>query len=112
MSDDLNRIERAYGSVVEYNRCIEEDAEYEAEQQAKWLSYCADNKAKLEQARERAMRFCDDCFGCKYYEDVGPTYIDSWGYQDDVPHGICQHREIPPTDGVGCKRKEDCDGNS
>lgn len=107
--DDLARIERNYGSVAEYNRCMEEDAEYEAEQKAKWLSYCENNKAKLDGAGKRAMRYCEDCFGCKYYDDVGPTYIDSWGYQDDIPHGICRHREIPPIDGVGCKRREEVD---
>lgn len=107
--DDLARIERSYGSVAEYNRCMEEDAEYEAEQEAKDRDWCARNKAKLDAAGDRAMRFCEDCFGCKYYEDVGPTHIDSWGYQDDVPHGICHHREMPPTDGHECKRREEKD---
>lgn len=86
--DNLGRIERSYGSVAEYNRCREEDAEYEYEQQAKWDEYCRKNKAKLEEAGASAMYFCEDCFGCDSYEDVGPTSWDSWG-QDDVPHGIC-----------------------
>lgn len=93
--DDLARIERNYGCVAEYNRSRWEDAEYEAEQEAKAHDWCARNKAKLDAAGDRAMWFCEDCFGCKFYEDVGPTCIDSWGYQDDVPHGICHHRENP-----------------
>lgn len=86
---DLTRIERNYGSVAEYNRCREEDAEREAEKEMKMLAWCNRNKAKLDAAGDRAMWFCVDCFGCKFYEDVGPTSIDSWGNQDDIPHGIC-----------------------
>ena len=85
--DDLGRIERSYGSVAEYNRCREEDAEYEYEQQAKRAEYCRKNKAKLEAAGDSAMYFCEDCFGCDSYEDVGPTMWD-----DDVPHGICHKK--------------------
>ena len=104
--DDLGRIERCYGSVAEYNRSRWEDEEYEAEQQAKRWEYCKANKAKLEAAGERALYFCDDCFGCKFYEDVGPTSWDSWG-QDDVPHGICHHKGNWYKDDRNCKGREE-----
>ena len=67
--DDLARIERCYGSVAEYNRCREEENEMY------WETYfsCKANKVKLESAGDRAMYFCEDCIGCKYYEEVGPT---------------------------------------
>ena len=107
MSDDLARIERNYGCYAEYARQREEDAEYEAEREAKARDWCARNKAKLDEAGDRAMWFCEDCFRCKFYEDVGPTCIDSWGHQDDVPHGICHHRKMPINDGHDCKRREE-----
>ena len=92
MYDDLARIERNYGSVAEYNRCREEA---DAEQFEREMN-CAKNKAKLESAGERAMYFCEDCIGCKYYEMVGPT---SPGFEfediDDVEHGICHHKAKP-----------------
>lgn len=90
--DDLSRIERNYGCVAEYNRCMEEEMEHEWEQQVKRNEYCKANKAKLEAAGDKAMYFCEDCFGCTFYEDVGPTSWDSLG-QDDVTHGICNLRE-------------------
>lgn len=84
--DDLTWIERNYGCFAEYCRQRDEDAEYEAEQQAKWASYYADNKAKLDAARDKAKYFSEAevCYGCEHYEDVGPA-----SYEDDVPHGIC-----------------------
>ena len=103
--DDLARIERNYGCVAEYNRSRWEDEEHEAEQKAKELDYCKANKAKLEAAGDKAMYFCEDCFRCKYYEDIGPTHIDSWGNQDDVPHGICHHKE--KMDYQNCKGREE-----
>ncbi len=109
MSDDLAWVERNYGNYTEYCRQREENAEYEAEQEAKAHDWCARNKAKLEAAGERAMYFCEDCFGCKFYEDVGPTCIDSWGYQDDVPHGICHHKDNPFRP---CKGREEGEYNA
>ena len=95
MSDFLNYIERNYGCVAEYQRCMaEEDNERWFENNAeKWEV----NKEKLTQAGDRAMYFCEDCMGCKHYEDVGPTFYDGHG-QDDVTHGICHHKEKPFTD--------------
>lgn len=103
--DDLTRIERNYGCYAEYARQREEDEAYEYEQQAKRNEYCKANKVKLESAGNRAMYFCEDCFDCKHYEDVGPTSWDDWG-QDDVTHGICHHKELQDIIEPFCKGKE------
>lgn len=111
MRDDLAWVEHNYGCVAEYNRQRDEaDAEqYEREMRA--LENCKRNKAKLDAAGERAMMDCEDCYGCRFYEDVGPTYIDSWGYQDDFTHGICHHKGTPYKDILEpfCKGKEEGD---
>ncbi len=108
--DDLARIERAYGSVAEYNRCREET---DAEQFEREIS-CAKNKAKLESAGERALYFCEDCIGCKYYEMVGPT-SPGFYYEDidDVEHGICHHEAKPflNVEEPFCKGKEEGEYN-
>lgn len=113
MSDFLNYVERNYGCVAEYNRCMEEDAEYRVERGMRVLDSCARNKAKLEAAGDRAMWFCEDCIGCKYYEMVGPT-SPGFGYEDidDVEHGICHHRENPfRPDESFCKGREEGEYN-
>ncbi len=96
MYDDLARIERSYGSVAEYNRCREEADAEQYEREMNYRNSCAKNKAKLESAGERAMYFCEDCIGCKYYEMVGPT-SPGFGLEDidDVEHGICHHKAKP-----------------
>lgn len=104
MSDFLNYVERNYGCVAEYQRCQMEDEEYAWEKQMEINEKCAKNKAKLNEVGKRAMYFSDNCIGCKHYESVGPmSYSIGWGDTDDVEHGICHHREIPPIDGHGCK---------
>lgn len=107
--DDLGRIERAYGSVAEYNRCREEADAEQYEREMRILDGCARNKAKLKEAGDRAV-WCEDCIGCKHYEVVGPT-SPGFGLEDidDMEHGICYHREIPPTDGHECKKREEKD---
>lgn len=96
--DELARIERNYGCVAEYQRCQMEDEEYAWERQMEINEKCARNKAKLDAAGDRAMYFCEDCIGCKYYEEVGPTsYSIGWGDMDDVEHGICHHKGKPYT---------------
>lgn len=94
MMDDLTRIERNYGCVAEYQRCQMEDEEREMA----IIEKCARNKAKLDEAGDRAMYFCEDCIGCKYYEEVGPT-TPGFYYEDidDVEHGICHHKGKPYT---------------
>lgn len=47
MSDFLSYVERNYGCVAEYNRCREEDAEYEAKQRFHQNQYYKKNKALL-----------------------------------------------------------------
>ena len=96
MYDDLARIERNYGCVAEYMRCQMEERNEEEEAYAIARENCARNKAKLESAGERAMYFCEDCIGCKYYEMVGPT-SPGFGLEDidDVEHGICHHKAKP-----------------
>ena len=94
--DDLARIECSYGSVAEYNRCREEADAEQFEREMNYRNSCAKNKAKLESAGDRAMYFCEDCIGCKYYEMVGPT-SPGFGLEDidDVEHGICRHKAKP-----------------
>ena len=96
MYDDLARIERSYGSVAEYNRCREEADAERFEREMNYRDSCAKNKAKLESAGDRAMYFCEDCIGCKYYEMVGST-SPGFGLEDidDVEHGICHHKAKP-----------------
>ena len=89
---EFEDMERRYGCYAECVRQREEAEAYEAEQWEKRAVYCKENKAKLDAAGNRAMYFCEDCFDCTFYEDVGPTSWDDWG-QDDVPHGICHLRE-------------------
>lgn len=86
MSDFLSYVERNYGCVAEYNRCCEEDMEYEWERQEKARQYYKKNDAlrKKAQADGSYVVFCDDCFDCPSYTDIGMT--DEY---DDVPHGIC-----------------------
>ena len=105
--DDLARIERSYGSVAEYNRCREED---NTEREMRILDNCSRNKAKLESAGDRALYFCEDCIGCKYYEMVGPT-SPGFYYEDidDVEHGICHHKAKPFLNV--CKEKEEGEYN-
>lgn len=89
MYDELARIERNYGCVAEYNRCMEEEMEYKWEQQAKLDERCKANKEKIKAAGDKVMYFCDDCYGCPFYEDIGPTSWSEWNW-DDVTHGICK----------------------
>lgn len=109
--DDLARIERAYGSVAEYNRCMEE----ETEKEMRILDNCARNKAKLESAGDRALYFCEDCIGCKYYEMVGPT-SPGFYYEDidDVEHGVCHHKAKPflNVEEPFCKEREEGEYNA
>ncbi len=82
----LAAIERSYGCVAEYNRCMEEENDYEYEQEARRRKYYAENKKKLEDAskNDNLQYFCEDCVGCKDYVSIGPKCED-----DDVEHGIC-----------------------
>lgn len=90
--DDLSRIERNYGCYAEYARQREEDEAYEYEQQEKRNEYARQNKEKLSKAEaEGKAVFNDDCYGCPSYEDIGPTWWNSWD-QDDFPHGICHFK--------------------
>ena len=83
--DDLTRIERAYGCVAEYQRCMEE----EDEREMKRALQAEENKRKLEREKGNVMYFCDGCVGCKHYESIGPTNYTREMY-DDVEHGICR----------------------
>lgn len=95
-SDALAWVERNYGNFTEYcrQRDEEESEQYEREMQA--IDHCKKNKAKLDDAGDRAMCFCEDCIGCKHYEMVGPT-SPGFGLEDidDVEHGICHHKAKP-----------------
>lgn len=114
MYDDLARIERNYGCVAEYMRCQMEERNEEEEAYAIASENCARNKAKLESAGDRAMYFCEDCIGCKYYEMVGPT-SPGFGLEDidDVEHGICHHKAKPflNVEEPFCKAKEEGEYN-
>lgn len=86
MSDFLDYVERNYGCVAEYNRSRFEDEEHEAELRYKANQYFKKNKELLDKAKENgtAISFCESCFECPSYTDIGATAED-----DDVPHGIC-----------------------
>ena len=99
--DELNRIERIYGSVAEYNRSMEEDRAYEEEmkykQQMETNERCKANEKKLKDNADIAVYYSDDCIGCEHYEEVGPAFWDTtWMHIDDVEHGLCHN----------CNRKE------
>ncbi len=83
--DDLTRIERMYGCVAEYQRCMEE----ENEREMKYALQAKKNKQKLEREKEKVMYFCNGCVGCEHYESIGPTNYTREMY-DDVEHGICR----------------------
>lgn len=94
MSDDLSRIERAYGCYAEYVRQKEEQDAYDWEHYHKNLAWVRENKEKLRKANEegKAVYFADDCIGCQYYEEIGPTSYGDWLEDiDDVEHGICHN---------------------
>lgn len=85
----LGWVERNYGSVAEYNRCMEEADELEYERECKRHESYRKNKEKLDKAQEEGLKvvyFADDCVGCKHYEDVSMMCED-----DDVTHGICRY---------------------
>lgn len=86
MADFLDYIEQNYGCVAEYNRCREEDAEFEAEQQYKLNQYYRKNKEVYDKANEegKLVVFSESCYECPSYTDIGMTDSD-----DDIPHGIC-----------------------
>lgn len=86
MSDFLDYVERNYGCVTEYNRCREEEAEYEYEREEKRRAYYQKNKDMLKKAESDGtlVYFSEDCYDCPSYTDIGMT--DEY---DDVPHGIC-----------------------
>ena len=83
----LESIERSYGCVAEYNRCMEEDAEREAEIAYKRSQYYAKNKKILDEheaAGDLIYFPSEKCVSCPNFVDVGPTDED-----DDFPHGYC-----------------------
>lgn len=86
MSDFLSYVERNYGCVAEYNRCREEDMQHEYELQEKARQYYKKNNELRKKAQTDGsyVVFCDDCFDCPSYTDIGMTDAD-----DDIPHGIC-----------------------
>lgn len=70
--DDLSRIERQYGSVAEYSRCMDEDSGRRWEQREKAEKYYAENRQQVERHRQAGHRqmaeaFCAEerCFSCK-----------------------------------------------
>lgn len=91
-NNDLSYIERNYGCVAEYNRCMEEREQEEAETEFNNQQYYAKNKAKMDEAAKdpnvERMFFSDDCIGCSHYTSIGPTHGNDWDV-DDVEHGIC-----------------------
>lgn len=95
MSDFLSYVERNYGCVAEYNRCREEEEQYEYEKQEKARAYYQKNKIEYDKAEEegKLVRFCVSCYECSSYTDIGMT-----DDMDDVPHGRC--------DNLACK---DCE---
>ena len=88
MSDFLDYVERNYGCVAEYNRCREEDMQYEYEQQAKRNAYYKENRKLFEKAEKDGtlVFFSESCYydKCSSYTSIGPRFED-----DDVEHGIC-----------------------
>ena len=64
--------------------------------------YYVTNEEKLHNAGKRAMRYCEGCVGCKYYEDVGMTHAD---LVEPIIHGICHHKELQ--DKANCKGREE-----
>lgn len=106
---DLAWIERNYGCIAEYNRCMEENNSEDFAREMKNMEACARNKAKLNEAGDRARHFCYECVGCKWYEDIGPTSYGSCLEDiDDVIHGICHHQGKPYLEETeeSCKGKE------
>lgn len=113
MSDFLSYVESNYGCVAEYNRCREEDAEYEAEQQYKRNQYYKKNKEKLDKAKADGtlVWFSDSCYEskCPSYTDIGMS--DS---EDDITHGscgnlnciICEYRKNEAEWKAECERRE------
>lgn len=85
-AESLSSIERSYGCVAEYNRCMEEREACEAEQEREAWDYERKNKALLDQAEKDGtlVYFCDDCIGCEHYRPIGMTSA-----EDDIEHGIC-----------------------
>ncbi len=89
----LAQIERSYGSYTEYTRCMEEEASYRAEQEAKAFDYYSKNKKLLKKAEEENKRidFAPDvCRKCPHYTDIGPTWGDGIAI-DDWDHGRCEN---------------------
>ncbi len=67
-----------------------------SEKEIAWHEEVANNKIKLKEASENGtlVYFSDDCYGCKSYEDIGPTEL-GLGFDDidDICHGICHDLE-------------------
>lgn len=82
----ISDIERNYGCVTEYNRCMEERAEYEAEKEAEARDRYQKNKYRMENAGIALVASSDLCSGCPHYEDIGMTWS-----EDDFMHGICKN---------------------
>ena len=84
MYDDLDRIERCYGSVAEYNRSMSETDPREFERMERQKA----NERILDENPSSSVYFAWECSGCRYYLPVGMTRND-----DDIEHGLCCNHE-------------------
>lgn len=82
--------------MLEDERNYMTEDEIELMEQAKFYE---SNTEKLRAAGKKAVSYCEECFGCKYYEDVGMTDAD---LIEPITHGICHHKEM--------QNKNDCKG--